>query len=385
MMLGLTATGDPLHRYHRCLVVPFSGQRKVMSTAMEHGGYQENLTAVFNQDVNPGPGQLCEHMEPGQEEKRRAFIREELGLDPDTVARMATIVSMESAAIKSETYDILTVTAVTTASLEVNGSRIGEKATSYEKNGEYVNLRPGTINIMVFVSGNMTPGCMARAMVTATEAKTAACQELMAGSLYSTGIATGSGTDNVMIICDGESSNRLTYAGKHGKLGELIGRLVRDTVKESLNQHMALNPVTQHRLLARMKRYGVTEGTFFKKFNEISKDGQRCFPEWMDRLHHLDQEDELVTWTSLYVHLMDQLGWGLLSGPEAINGGVIILKHIAKEQSVNLELSVKQHESAEAVIQKMVNSFVTTLSEMVMANEININSEGEKRSNEKTV
>ncbi|AWW28038.1 MULTISPECIES: adenosylcobinamide amidohydrolase [unclassified Acetobacterium] len=385
MMLGVTATGDPIHRYHRCLVVPFSGPRKVISTAMEHGGYQENLTAIFNQDVNPGPGRLCEHMEPGQQEKMQSFIREELGLAPDTVARMATIVSMESAAIKSETYDILTVTAITTASLEVNGGRIGEKATSYEKNGEYINLRPGTINSMVFVSGNMTQGCMARAMVTATEAKTAACQELMASSLYSTGIATGSGTDNLMIICDSESTNRLTYAGKHGKLGELIGRLVRDTVKESLNQHMALNPVTQHRLFARMKRYGVTEGTFFKKFNELSHKGQRDFPKWIDRLHRLDQEDELVTMTSLYVHLMDQLGWGLLSGSEAINGGVIILKQIAKDQSINLDLSTKQHESAEAVIQKMVNSFVTTLSEMVMANEIKTNSEGEKKSNEKTV
>lgn len=385
MMLGLTATGDPIHRYHRCLVVPFSGPRKVISTAMAHGGFQENLTAVFNQDVNPGPGRLCEHMEPGQQEKMQAFIREELGLDPDTVARMATIIAMESAAIKSETYDILTVTAITTASLEVNGGRIGEKATSYEKNGEYVNLRPGTINSMVFVSGNMTPGCMARAMVTATEAKTAACQELMAGSLYSTGIATGSGTDNLMIICDSESPNHLTYAGKHGKLGELIGRLVRDTVKESLNQHMALNPVTQHRLFARMKRYGVTEGSFFKKFNELSHEGQRDFPKWIDRLHRLDQEDELVTMTSLYVHLMDQLGWGLLSGSEAINGGVIILKQIARAQSVNLEGSIKQHESAEVVIHKMVNSFVTTLAEMVMTNEINLNSEGEKSRNEKTV
>ncbi|WP_303868864.1 adenosylcobinamide amidohydrolase [Acetobacterium wieringae] len=385
MMLEKTATGDFIHRYHRCLVGPFSGKRKVMSTAMEHGGYQENLTAVFNQDVNPGPGRLCENMEAGQQEKMQAFIREELGLDPGTVARMATIVDMESAAIKSETYDILTVTAITTASLEVNGGRIGEKATSYEKNGEYVNLRPGTINSMVFVSGNMSPGCMARAMVTATEAKTAACQELMAGSLYSSGIATGSGTDNLMIICDSESPNRLTYAGKHGKLGELIGRLVRDTVKESLNQHMALNPVTQHRLLARMKRYGVAEGSFFKKFNELSQDGQRDFPKWIDRLHRLDQEDELVTMTSLYVHLLDQLGWGLLSGPEAINGGAMILKQIAGVQSIKFDRSIKQDESDQVVIQKMVSSFVTTLAEMVMANEINLDSEGEKSSNEKKV
>ena len=99
----------------------------------------------------------------------------------------------------------------------------------------------------------------------------------------------------------------------------------------------------------------------------------------------MDQEDELVTWTSLYVHLLDQLGWGLLSGVEAINSGEIILKQIAKGQAVNREQSIKAYESAEVVIQKMVNSFVTTLSEMVMAKEINLNSEGEKSSDEKTV
>ena len=126
-------------------------------------------------------------------------------------------------------------------------------------------------------------------------------------------------------------------------------------------------------------------GLFFKKFNELSQEGQRHFPEWIDRLHRLDQEDDLVTWTSLYVHLLDQLGWGLLSGAEANNGGVIILKQIAGMQAVNLEQSINEHESAEVVIQKMVNSFVTTLSKMVMANEIKTNSEGEKSSNEKTV
>ena len=85
------------------------------------------------------------------------------------------------------------------------------------------------------------------------------------------------------------------------------------------------------------------------------------------------------------MHLLDQLGWGLLSGAEANNGGVIILKQIAGMQAVNLEQSINEHESAEVVIQKMVNSFVTTLSKMVMANEIKTNSEGEKSSNEKTV
>ncbi len=176
MMIDVLATGDPIHRFRRCIVVPFEGKRKVMSTSMHNGGYREDLTAVFNRDVNPGPGMPCEYCQPGAEEKIKRFVQEDLGLDYESVAYMATIVSMESAVIKSMTYDVLTVTAIVTASLEVNGGRVGEAATSYEKHGSSVSLRPGTINMMVFANADMTPGCMARAIVTATEAKTAALQ-----------------------------------------------------------------------------------------------------------------------------------------------------------------------------------------------------------------
>ena len=120
MMVYKLSTGDKVHKYNRCLVIPFEGRRKVMSTSMHNGGYREDLTAIFNHDVNPGPGGSCKYCKPGHEEVIKRFIIDELGLDYDTVAYMATIVSMDSVAIKSETYDELTVTAIATASLEVN-------------------------------------------------------------------------------------------------------------------------------------------------------------------------------------------------------------------------------------------------------------------------
>lgn len=368
MMIYKLSTGDRVHKYNRCLVIPFEGKRKVMSTSMHNGGYREDLTAIFNHDVNPGPGVSCKYCKPGQEETIKRFIIDELGLDYETVAYMATIVSMDSAAIKSETYDELTVTAIATASLEVNGGRVGESATCYEKRGESINLRPGTINIMVFVNADMTPGCMARSLVTATEAKTAALQELIAGSLYSSGIATGSGTDNIMVIANAESDNTLTYAGKHGKLGELIGRLVMEAVKESLGKHMGLTTKSQHSMLARLKRYGISEKSFCDKLNDFSSNEKYAMAEFINNIHNIDSKEEIVTLTSLYVHLLDQLHWGLISINEAEIAGKIILQNIAEQIKTNLHWEDICDTNKEECTKLMLDSFVTTIYMGAVAN-----------------
>ena len=361
MMVYQLSTGDRVHQYKRCLVVPFEGRRKVMSTSMHNGGYREDLTAIYNHDVNPGPGATCTYCMPGQEEVRKRFIIDELGLDFETVAYMATIVSMDSAAIKSETYDELTVTAIATASLEVNGGRVGEAATCYEKRGESISLKPGTINIMVFVNADMTPGCMARSMVTATEAKTAALQELLAGSLYSSGIATGSGTDNIMIIANAESDNTLTYAGKHGKLGELIGRLVMEAVKESLGKHMGLTSESQHSMLARLKRYSIDEKSFCDKLNALPLSGKYAMVDFINNIHIINLDENIVTLTSLYIHLIDQLNWGLISINEAGFSGKIILQHIAEQIETSLHWNDICATNKTEFIKIMLDSFVTTI------------------------
>lgn len=361
MMINKLPSGDNVHMYNRCLVVQFEGKRKVMSTSMHNGGYREDLTAIFNHDVNPGPGRLCEYCKPGNEELIKRFIVDELGLDYETVAYMATIVSMDNASIKSERYEELSVTAIATASLEVNGGRVGEKATCHERYGQSISLRPGTINIMVFVNADMTPGCMARSIVTATEGKTAALQELIANSLNSSGIATGSGTDNIMIIANAESDNTLTYAGKHGKLGELIGKLVMSAVKESLKKHMGLSTCSQHSILARLKRYGITGKTFIEKVKENDIDGKYKISDIIDYIHRIDTKEELVTLTSLYVHLLDQLTWGLISIEESKVCGKMILKDISNEIGVSFEDENINVRDSEECIESMLKLFIKTI------------------------
>ncbi|MCU6396733.1 adenosylcobinamide amidohydrolase, partial [Enterobacter quasiroggenkampii] len=108
-----------------------------------------------------------------------------------------------------------------------------------------------------------------RALVTCTEAKTAALQELMAGSNYSRGIATGSGTDGTIIVCNSKSKIKLTNAGKHSKLGELIGVAVKKAVKEALFLQTGLCAESQHSMLKRVKRFGIDENRILNKYAEI--------------------------------------------------------------------------------------------------------------------
>ena len=156
---------------------------------------------------------------------------------------------------------------------------------------------------------------MTRGLITCTEAKTAALQELMASSRYSRGLATGSGTDGAVLVAVSGAPVRLTDTGNHSKLGETIGRTVMDAVKEALRLQTGLCPEMQHDLLRRMDRFGVTEDALWARYRD--RLGMLDRPHFSDILHGLSRCGEFVALLSLCAHLMDQTLWGLLSPPEA--------------------------------------------------------------------
>lgn len=327
MKLCTLSTGDHVYRYYKSIVIPFEGPRKVASTAIVNGGYREDLTAVFNNDVNPGAGMACTLRAPTYQEHMR-IITEEIGLDPLTTVGMGTAASMENVAIQTESYENLTVTAIVTGGVEVNGGRVGDPADYFQPLDKPMAEKPGTINIILVIDADLPAGILNRAMVTCTEAKTAALQELMAGSNYSTGLATGSGTDQTIVIANPTSSLYLESAGKHSKLGELIGRTVLPAVKEALRKQTGLSPSRQHSMLARFKRYGLKEESLWQAYVAVTEKPV-IKPKFIDALYQLDGDNQLVTYSSLYVHLLDQFSWELLSGEEVCQAANELLVIIA--------------------------------------------------------
>ncbi|WP_303863937.1 adenosylcobinamide amidohydrolase [Alkalibaculum bacchi] len=362
MKIFTLSTGDEVHRYQKSIVIPFQGERKVISTSVLNGGYQESIKAIFNHDANPGAGMACVLRTDSYYNDMR-LVSQELGLDPESTTGISTAASMENVSIKTATFEDLTVTAIVTGGVEVNGGRVGDPAFYHEQKGKVEKIPEGTINIILYIDADLSEGTMARAVVTCTEAKTAALQELMAGSNYSRGLATGSGTDGTIVVANSQSQLLLTNAGKHSKLGELIGVTVKSAVKEALFLQSGLCPKEQHNCIRRLKRFGVSQDLIWEKYktlqgNNLSK------PEFIHRLEELETDGQLVTLTSLYVHLMDQLDWGLLMPLEVVSEGQKIIERIKDRFNV-LIVSKVTGDFVDNTVECMIDVFVDTIARVM--------------------
>ncbi len=352
-------SGDEVHRYYKSIAVIFKGERKVLSSSPLNGGYRDDLRAVFNHDIKPGEGMACELKAPTYEE-HLSIIAAELGFNPDYTAGIGTAASMENVSLIVESYAGLSVTAIVTGGVEVNGGRAGDPATYDERNDQGDSKEgSGTINIMLEINANLTPGALTGALLTCTEAKSAVLQELMAPSKYSTGLATGTGTDGTILISNAASPISLTNAGKHAKLGELIGRAVKKAVKEALFKQSGLDSHYQKSILRRFERYGLNEESLWQKYCRNVQSGCKEKALFIHNLHILDRNALLVTLGSLYIHLLDQYEWQLLQEEEVKEGAAVILKNIKK--ILNLKGKMEEPVYDEQLSQCLINSFAEVM------------------------
>lgn len=357
-------TGDSVYKHDRALIVQLGTGRKVLSTAHLNGGYQDNIAHILNFDSTPDNGSMfCQNSETYVDDLR--IVARGLELEPRRTVAISTTVHMDNAAIWEETYKDLTITAIVTAGIAGNAGRVGDPAWFHEEDGIPVELIPGTINMILVVNLDLQPGTMSRCIVTATEAKTAALQELMAGSVYSNGLATGTGTDETVVVCDGLATNRLMFAGKHSKLGELIGITVKHAVKFSLQKHSGFNAEQQASIEKRLGRFGFNTECLLSTARgwHVHEDETRFVAAW----HRLDREKRWVAKASLLAHLLDQLAWGMLPADvvvEEVNG---ILKELFdnQEETKRLSLTDKTEELQAAIMEQITVGITKKILQMM--------------------
>lgn len=226
--------------WEKTLIVKFESERRVLST---NDGYKSVYLAI-NHSAHPEIWKkVCVEKRTEREVGGKVYANEvksevakALKLEEDKVAMMATAADMDNLAVVTETFTTpsgtkLVVTALVTAGAESNAIRTGLDKGRYLE-GELVD--PGTVNILLLTNLSLTEPALARAIITVTEAKTAAFQDLKVSSSYTKGaIATGTGTDSVIVV-SGTDLPLITYAGGHSKVGELIGKAVYKAVKIAL-------------------------------------------------------------------------------------------------------------------------------------------------------
>jgi len=319
MHLATYYNGVSIHRRDRTIFGKFLQPHLVLSTCRAAGGIRRNIDYVLNHQ-SCEPKNHHRNIDYRDVLDYRRMICENIGLAAEKCVTMGTAANMHHAAIIHRTFLDLEVVAVVTGGVETNGGRAGDPASVLESESGFKSLdetgsdtiKPGTINTMLFISQPLTEGAITRAIMTATEAKSAALQELAVNSRYSDGLATGTGTDQIIVAAPDpdEKIYRLTGAGKHSKLGELIGKSVICAVKETLARQNSLTPSGQCSAKIHLERFGCTSDSMKEGIcNHLNHEQTKIL---MDNFHTINRDPIVVAGVATMAHLRDKFSWHIL-------------------------------------------------------------------------
>lgn len=239
---------------HRSLLIDLNSPQKVISTG---DGVWENVLTVGN---TGSPPMVWAIRHKGGWEETQDLIFQTLNLKKDQSSLIFTGADLRNLSIKEATYKDITIVALVTAGAEGNAVR-----TSRDKGAFY---EPGTINIILLSSRAFTPGGAASAIIVITEAKTAALWDMDIRSTETPQInpATGTGTDDIIVVTGGRGKP-VDYTGGHGKIGELIAKVVYAAVTEALQKQngKALHRSVWERLNERGVKLSALGGPFSRE------------------------------------------------------------------------------------------------------------------------
>lgn len=226
---------------NKTLVVELKEPMRVLSTLE---GWREGVRFVGNHYIPPQNWTLSHRM--GLKRFRKKVYRA-IGMDERESSFLFTGADMDNLSIVREAYKDLVVYALVTAGVKSNALRASKDTGSF--------YEPGTINIIILTNARLSARAMSRAVITATEAKTAALQDLDIRSSQSPmrNQATGTGTDNIIVV-EGRGV-KIESAGGHTKMGELIAHSVYKGVREAIHRQ---NGIAQGRsVFQRLKERGI--------------------------------------------------------------------------------------------------------------------------------
>lgn len=317
MKLGTYYDALELRREEKILVARFLKPHRVLSTCRYNGGLREDLDHLYNhQSCEPSNHLGADlHVAARDPERYQKRIASKAGIPFDKAASLGTAANMNNAAIAHASHQGFEVIAVTTAGVGSNGGRAGDPASYWQSHDGIVSLgaptpRAGTINTLLFLSQELSPGALVVAATLLAEAKASVLQELCAPSRYSDGIATGTGTDQIGIACLLGTSIRHVDANKHSKAGELIGRAARAALQQALNLQSGMTPDSRRSCLAHLQRFGETQASFIESVRRhLDPDTQALFES---NILSIDHDPLTVAATQACIHLRDQVAWGVL-------------------------------------------------------------------------
>lgn len=205
---------------NKTLVVEFKEPMRVTSTLE---GERQGIVAVGNHYTPPPCWGIAHRL--GLEESRSRICKA-LGKTRENSSFLFTGADMSNLSVQKAEFKAMAVYALVTAGVESNAVRMAEDEGRF--------YEPGTINVVVMTNMKLSARARTRAIISATEAKTAALQDLDVRSAASPlrHQATGTGTDEILVV-EGRGLP-IDNTGGHCKMGELIARSVYAGVREAV-------------------------------------------------------------------------------------------------------------------------------------------------------
>jgi len=245
---------------NKTFMINFKKPMAILSTLE---GERKEIAFIGNH-YSPSPCWRISHRSGLESERDRIY--QVIGKSYKNASFLFTGVDMDKLTITRKRFREMEVYAAITAGVKSNAMRVSE-----DEGGFYES---GTINIILLSNMKLTPRAMTRALISATEAKTAALQDLDIRSHYTPLVnqATGTGTDNMIVV---QGSGRLVdNAGGHSKMGELIATAVYEGVKKAIYKQNGF--VKARNIFQRLaeRNIGISE--------TISMDAPECGTERID-------------------------------------------------------------------------------------------------------
>jgi len=262
--------------------------KEPMTIVSTLGGQRDGITTVANH-YYPSPSWGLGH-EQGLKALRANTLRV-LGLEANSTAMLFTGADIDNLAVVKKSYKDMEVIALVTAGVLNNAVRMGADTGSfYEPDQVGKHKKPGTINILLLTNMKLTPRAMTRGIISATEGKSAALQDMDIRSSYSrqTNQATGTGTDNIIVV--GGTGIIIDASGGHSKMGELMAKAVYEGVQQAVlrqNGVIAKRPIFQ-----RLKERKISLHAICKDFSS------------KDKAPHLRQELESLLLQPKYANFL---------------------------------------------------------------------------------
>lgn len=299
-----TSFDDEIFYLKDTILINFAVNRNGVSTSLLNSGTNDLYKSVFNQHLSQEKidylvdHDVCEYL-----------INEcnNLDIDSEFATGLVTLAEMKNVSIVTKAFKGTEVTAVVTAGVRTNATRAGDPSSYWEENGKF---HFGTINIILLTNVCLDKSTLLEAFMTATEAKTVALNDLRIPSQYSNGFATGTGTDGLAIFSNTDSENKLTNAGKHSKLGELIAATIIEAIPKAISKQVWITKKSQSNALVRLNRLKLDINEFYKELD--------CDKfEFIKQLRIDARKQDNVAITTSILNLIDEYENGLIQKHEA--------------------------------------------------------------------